>query len=411
MKVVVFNLGCKVNQYESDLIIQEIKGKGHTVSDQLEYADVYIINTCAVTAEAERKSRQAVARCKKFNPNSKILVCGCASQKSPKSFEKENVTYITGIAKKVDIINEIDRLSVSNNVQKLPTDYEYNPVLKETTRIRAYVKIQDGCNNFCSYCIIPYLRGRSRSRKIEDVVSEVKQLSKITKEIVLTGINFVQYGEDIGVTLTDLIDSLKDFDVRIRLGSFYVEALNEKLLESLFSLKNFCPHFHLSLQSGDDSVLKSMNRKYTTDLYYEKIELIRKFDKNASITTDIIVGFPTETEECFYNTLNFLKRVKFADIHVFPFSAREGTKAYLLPKIEKDVILKRRDILLELKKDFQAEYLDKNINVNQCCLMEEKEGEFCVGHSKNYIKVYSDKVKIGEIGNIIPSKKYKQGLK
>lgn len=408
MKAVVFNIGCKVNQYECDCISEELIKRGYTIKNNLEYADLYIINTCAVTNEAERKSRQAISRCQKYNKRAKIIMCGCACEKSAQDFSKDNVIFVTGVANKGEILAHIDDENFSVNICEIPERFE-NTTLSLANRTRAYIKIQDGCNNFCSYCIIPYLRGRSRSRKISDIVKEAEVLSKNTKEIVITGINLKQYGEDIGVTLAKLMSALQDIDARIRLGSFYVEAVNEELLDALFSLKNFCPHFHLSLQSGSDSVLRSMNRKYTTKEYLEKIDLIRKYDKNASITTDIIVGYPTETEENFNETLEFVKKVKFSDIHIFPFSQRKGTVAEKLALLPKEVVSLRKEKLTIEKFRLHKEYLLCNINILQNVIFEEKVGEYNVGYSERYIRIYSKSN--SDFEAVLPKELYKDGLK
>lgn len=410
MKAVVFNLGCKVNQYECDLLSEGLSARGYEVSEELGYADLYVINTCAVTAEAEKKSRQAVARCRKYNDNCSIIVCGCASEHNSEAFRKDNVTFISGVANKQSILDHIDQKYNSIDISEIPSVYE-DGILRGGHRTRAYVKIQDGCNNFCSYCLIPYLRGRSRSREISSVVKEVDELSRVTDEIVLTGINFTQYGEDTGTDLATLIRALNGFEPRIRLGSFYVEALNRELLDALFSCKRFCPHFHLSLQSGDDSVLKKMNRKYSSADYLSRIELIRTYDKNASITTDVIVGFPTETEEEFHNTVEFIKKVKFSDIHVFPFSAREGTVAYDMPKIDAKTIDERRNVLLKLKKELIKDYLEKNIGVEQNVLFEECVNGISEGYSERYIRIYKEGDFLGRTLKVTPTAIYKHGLK
>ncbi len=406
MRAVVFNLGCKVNQYESDLLGEELIRLGYEVVYDLVEADIYIINTCAVTAEAERKSRQAVSRCLAMNYRARIFVCGCASQKSPDSFRKENVIFVTGTAKKSSIL---DHLTDEGFSYFCPEATEYdNGTLTVANRTRAYVKIQDGCNNFCSYCVIPYLRGRSRSKPIKDIVDEVTCLSKKTSEIVITGINTMAYGIDIGTNLTELIKALKNVDVRIRIGSFYAEGITEELLDALFSLKNFCPYFHLSLQSGDNKVLRDMNRHYTTDVYAEKIALIRKYDENACIATDVIVGFPTETEETHSNTMNFIREVGFSDIHVFPFSAREGTRAYRMPRLDKGTVLRRRNELLELKRELKEKYLKKNIGKEQRVLIEEKICQYYCGYSQYYIKIYTNKD--SGIVNCYPNEIFSDGL-
>ncbi len=407
MKAVVFTLGCKVNRYESDVISQELIKRGYEVTDELGPADIYVLNTCAVTSEAERKSRQAVGRCRKFNPDCKIFVLGCASQKSFSSFEKDNVVYIGGTGGKLRLFEYLNNNSLKIDPIEIK-DYE-DSLLSTPSRTRSFVKIQDGCNNFCSYCIIPYLRGRSRSRRISSIVKEVELLSEKTPEIVLTGINTMAFGLDTGESLPELINALKDFDVRIRMSSFYAEGITEELIESLYNLKKFCPHYHLSLQSGDTDVLKKMNRRYTPDVYKKKIELIRKYDKNAAITTDIIVGFPTETEENFNNTVSFCENVSFSDLHIFPFSPREGTVAAKMDPIKKEIVSEREKRLFEVKKKLKNKYLLNNIGTEQEVLIEQKEGDFYVGYSRNYTKIYTESNVT--IQRVIPRQIYKDGLK
>ncbi len=339
MKAVVFTLGCRVNQYESDVMVGSLQKAGYDVSDQLEYADIYILNTCAVTKEAERKSRQLVARAKKYNKNAKIFLCGCASEKNVKQFADMGVEFVCGTKNKWAIL---DILGVKRHI----------PLTK---RRQAYVNIQDGCDNFCTYCVIPYLRGDSRSRQIAEVVDEVKALERTNQEIILTGINIAKYGLDIGCTLKDLVDNLRDVKLPIGIGSFYVEGITEELMLSLSNLRAFIPHFHLSLQTGDDQELRDMGRKYTTDEYFQKVQLIRKYFSDAVITTDIIVGFPTETDDSHKNTLDFIKKVGFSDIHIFVFSKREGTKAYDMPSLSPKVVEERRQQLAQLKIKLQGD--------------------------------------------------------
>lgn len=410
MKAVVFNIGCKVNQYECDVIMQSLEEKGYDVSCEMVFADLYILNTCAVTNEAERKSRQAIARCRHLNSKAKIMVCGCASKKNPKSFEKENVICIAGVYNKKDILNHIEDVDIIKNIEDNGFVCDnFNDILHKTNRTRAYVKIQDGCNCFCTYCIIPYLRGRSRSRNIDEIINEINELKNHTKEIVLTGINLMSYGLDLGTNLLELIKKMKNIDVRIRLGSFYVEGLNRELLKALFDLKQFCPHFHLSLQSGDNEVLKNMNRHYTTDMFKEKINLIRSFDNNAAITTDIIVGFPTETHEQFENTTNFVKEIGFSDIHIFPFSKREGTVAAKWECLPKQIIKQREEKLFEIKTDLRRKYLSDNIGVVQNVLFEDEYLGYKRGYSERYIRIYK---KNGiYIEKVIPRGIFSDGLK
>lgn len=403
MKAVVFNLGCKVNQYESDTLLQELANRGIEVSAELSYADFYVINTCAVTAEAERKSRQAVKRCLNFNPKAKVYIWGCAGEYKPQDFLKKQVVSVYGAKNKQKILEIIDKDLVEEIKQKKVY------TLKKSSRTRAYVKIQDGCNNFCSYCIIPHLRGRSFSRHKDEIIEEIRCLSKTYNEIVLTGINLMLYGKDNGSSLAQLITGLKDIDCRIRLGSFYVEGMTKELLDALFNLKRFCPHFHLSLQSGDNDVLKSMNRHYTVQDYLQKIELIRSYDSNAAITTDVIVGYPTETEQMFANSAQFIKEVGFSDIHIFPFSSREGTEAAKLKPIDGEVIKNRVSVLSGIKKELQKNYLNANIGIIQNVLFEERKDGLNCGYSERYIRVYAD-TELKQ-ARIKPTQIIKDGLK
>ena len=408
MKIAIFNLGCKVNQYECDVLTEKLTFYGHEVAQELVFADVYILNTCAVTAEAERKSRQAISRCLKLNPNAKVIVMGCASQKSPESFRKDGVIYVKGVAEKMNIIDHLQDETFMESISDFPVHYE-EMTLKIPHRTRAFVKIQDGCNHFCSYCIIPYLRGRSRSRDLRSIVDEINILSGQTKEVVLTGIDIMHYGKDNGESLTNLIRAIADADVRIRLSSVYAEEVSPELLDALFSLKHFCSHFHLSLQSGDDGVLKDMNRRYTTAVYRDKINLIRKYDQNAGITTDVIVGYPTETDEAFENTLRFVQEEAFTDLHVFPFSSRSGTVAARLPQISPDLMKTRKKRMAQMKETLKKNFLEKNLFVPQNVLIEEKIGDYNVGYSENYIKIYTKKD--GELLTITPTALFNDGLK
>ena len=408
MKIVVFNFGCKVNQYESDVLINLLEQRGHEVSTTLKYADCYIINTCAVTNEAERKSRQAISRVKHFNKNAKIFICGCASEKNSEQFiKKENVVTVKGVANKYQLVNLIEE---GENVEPLPTVFEDG--VAKTTRTRSYIKIQDGCNNFCSYCIIPYLRGRSRSRQIYSILSEINSLKDV-HEVVLTGIDISSYGLDINTNLVELVNSLKDCNYRIRVGSFEVRVISRELLQALKSLKNFCPQFHLSLQNGDKSVLKSMNRRYTPDEYYSKICLIREYFPNASITTDIIVGFPTETDLAFKNTLEFVKKVEFYNVHIFPYSAREGTVAYKKYKmLDKQIVSNREEQLKKIKEDCKIKYEKQFVGKTVEVLVEDVENNYKVGYTKEYIKVYcNSNLPQNTLQNIKITGLYLDGLK
>lgn len=401
MKVCVFTLGCKVNFYESDSLINLLNAKGFETTNKLEYADIYVLNTCCVTNEGERKSRQLVSRVRAYNQNAKIIVCGCASQKNAKQFEDLGVSVVVGNGYKTEILNLIDKEKFVS-IKKLPLNY-IDDMQSASQRVRAYLKVQDGCNNFCSYCIIPFVRGRSRSRDIESVIFEAERLSKTCGEIVLTGINLSDYKP----SLIELIEALKDVKSRIRLGSLEVNVVTENFLERLVKIKNFCPHFHLSLQSGSTKVLKDMNRHYLKEEYLEKVELIKKYFPYASITTDLIVGFPTETEDDFLESLDTINKAEFFMVHCFPYSKREGTKASLMPQVLNVVKKEREKRVIELTKQLNLKYLDKLI-ANKVCqnvLIEEEmiieNNKFFVGHSEFFVKCYVRSDKKIEINDII----------
>ena len=404
MKAVVFTLGCKVNSYESSSIMRGLCELGYEVSDKLSYADLYIVNTCAVTAEAEKKSRQAIARVKKFNKDAKIIVCGCASQKSPESFiEKEGVSLVTGAMNKDKILDILFEKGIKIDDG---SDYYEKFTAIEGLKTRSFVKIQDGCDNFCSYCIIPYLRGRSRSRPIESIERELDSLS--AKEVVLTGINISKYSFD-GKTLNDLVSRLKKYPFRIRLGSIEDVIIDRELLSALASLPDFAEHFHLSLQSGSDKVLKEMNRKYTTEKFLDSVALIREYFPSAAITTDVIAGYSTETDEDFSKTLDFCEKVRFADIHCFEYSKREGTTGAKFKELPAAVKKDRLNRLLELKKRLKSEYIDSFIGKELSFLPEDTEDGYTVGYTGNYIKVYVDKKVEGDFYKVRLKERFGDG--
>lgn len=400
MKISVLTLGCKVNKYESDAIIGRLEKMGYQVFDGLEKADVYIINTCAVTGEAEKKSRQVIAKCRKLNANAKILVCGCASQNNKLQFEEKGVDFVGGVAKKNFIPGYVAMIEqgklLPSEAAALPLVYEEGENAKQT-RTRAYIKIQDGCNNFCSYCIIPYLRGRSRSRDVESILQEAKALPSFVKEIVLTGINVTDFKIDGRSGLLSLLQQLDSLGKRLRLSSLEETLVDEEFVKNLAELENFCPFFHLSLQSGSEQVLKSMNRKYTPEEFKKSVNIIRKYFKNAGITTDVIVGFPTETDQLFDESYNFIKDVGFSGLHIFQYSKRPGTVAARLNDLQSSIKKERAKKLEELDKLLRQRFISQNKEVS--VLIEEKEGEFYVGYSKNYIKCYikSNKDIVGQV--------------
>ena len=389
MKAVVFTLGCKVNGVESGSLIAGLRERGWEVSDELVFADLYILNTCAVTGEAEKKSRQAIARVRAVNPHAAIVVCGCAAEKAPEAFSaREGVFLVTGARQKSKILELLDTVSAdaAGQIQIDDTDNAYDDMLPPVSlKTRAFIKIQDGCNNFCSYCIIPYLRGRSRSRTIESAASEI--LSSAAEEAVITGIDISSY-RDGEAGLAELLEAVKDAKCRIRLGSLEVGVINERLLESAQRVRDFAPQFHLSLQSGADAVLRKMNRHYTREEYLAKVALIRRYFPSAAITTDIIVGFPTETEADFADTLDLARRAGFSHIHCFPYSRRTGTNAAKLKDLAPQVKKERLHRLMVLAEELRTEYERKFIGKTLELVPEEQKDGYTVGYSENYIRLY-----------------------
>ncbi len=406
MEICVFTLGCRVNSYESDAISKLLREKGHTVyTGGLVKAELYVLNTCAVTAEAERKSVQCIARIKKLNPNAKILVCGCASQHAPERFEKDGVYYVSGTADKISIAEKLDVLGKSD----FREEKEYVECVADSQKAKTYIKVQDGCNNFCSYCIIPYLRGRERSRKIENAVNEIQ--NSLSSEVVITGINLSAFGKERGESLTDLILALRGTKKRISLGSISVSLITREFLSALKTLPNFCPHFHISLQSGSNKVLSDMNRKYTREDYLEKVNLIREYFDNPSITTDVIVGYPTETENDFEDTLSLLKKCEMSDVHIFPYSPRKGTKGYKLGALDGEMVSKRVQRITTLRDNLRDVYVKSHIGMQSKVLVEEMVDGLSVGYSDRYVRVYiGEKINQGEIVKVTLKEKYIDGL-
>lgn len=388
MKAVVFTLGCKVNESESASIMSALEKMGWQTDIRLTEADLYVLNTCAVTREAEKKSRQLIARARKFNPDAEIYVCGCASQKDEKSFISKGVTFVTGARRKQDVIDAIARRHGVDTVTM--------PFPKKT-RTRAFLKIQDGCNNFCSYCIIPYLRGRETSRPIGDILQEIAATD--SPEIVLNGINISSYEGG----LEKLIRALEGVKKRIRLGSLECGAVNEGLLTALEKLYDFAPQFHLSLQSGSDKVLKDMNRHYTREEYLSKCALIYGHFPDAAITADIIAGFPTESGEDFKSSLSIIEEAGFARVHAFAYSPREGTVAYKMRDIPPDIKSARLHALLTAAEESAQRFIKKFLGRELEIIAEDAEGGYTSGYTGNYIRVY---VK----GTLVSGEKYRVKL-
>ena len=404
-KAALHNLGCKVNAYETEAMQELLEQAGYEIVPFKEGADIYIINTCTVTNMADRKSRQMLHRARKMNPDAIIVAAGCYVQtKDEEEKLDECIDIVIGNNRKKDIVEILEEYEgKKQTVQKDVIDinhtkeYEELHLSKTAEHTRAYLKVQDGCNQFCTYCIIPYARGRVRSRRKEDVVEEVKNLVKNGyQEVVLTGIHLSSYGVDFEETedLLSLILAVHEVEglKRIRLGSLEPRIITEKFVQTISGLEKMCPHFHLSLQSGCNATLKRMNRKYTAEEYYEKCELLRKYFEHPALTTDVIVGFPGETEEEFQQSMSFVDKVNFYETHIFKYSKREGTKAAVMPdQVPEQVKTVRSNQLLALnekkQKEFEQYYLGKSVEV----LMEEeieKDGKyFQTGHTKEYIRI------------------------
>lgn len=398
-KIATYTLGCKVNQYETRAIEEMFINKGYDIVPFDNKADIYIINTCTVTSISDRKSRQIIRRAKNISPNSKIVVIGCYSQNSPEEVANiKDVNLVIGTTDKQKIVQEVE--NITKDSKKIMVrdifeqkDFEDINISSTSAHTRAFLKIQDGCDRYCSYCIIPYTRGKVRSKKKEKIIDEVRILSDNGyKEIVLTGIHLASYGKDLkDEKLESVIKEINKIDgiKRIRLGSVEPMLINEEFLSEISRCDKFCPNFHLSLQSGSDETLKRMNRRYTAEEFYKSVVKIRDYYPNAMLTTDIIVGFPGETEEEFTQTYKYLKKIKFYQTHIFKFSPRKGTKAYEMPeKISPQIKSERSKILLSLSEKNKSDYEEKMIGSIEEVLFEEMEDGYYTGHTKNFVKVY-----------------------
>lgn len=398
MKVAAYTLGCKVNQYDTNAMLELLKKDGFSVVAMHEDADVYLINTCTVTNTADKKSRNMIRRLHHDHKDALICVCGCLAQR-----ESEEILAIEGVGAVVGTeqrgnIAAIVRESLDgnkvNHVGEISEGFEELNVTTGGELTRGYIKIQEGCNNFCSYCIIPYVRGRVRSRVKQSIVKEAKELAQNgVKEIVLTGIHISSYGQDSGESLIGMLQDLNAIDalVRIRLGSLEPHILTMDFLAELRKLNKICPHFHVSLQSGDDAVLKRMNRKYTCLEYAEYIANIRKVYERPAITTDVIVGFPAETEEEFCATCAFVERLRFSRLHVFPYSPREGTPAAKMDgSLPQSVKKDRANRLIGIGKKLEHEYAQQFLRTEQDVLFEQEAGDgLFEGYTDRYLRVHA----------------------
>ena len=388
--------GCKVNQYETNAMMQKMIEAGYEVVDFETKADIYIINTCTVTNMADKKSRQMLRRVKEINPEAILVAVGCYAQVAKEKLEQiPEIDLILGINEKNDIVEYVEQASKNTYVSDVLHQTEFLDFgdVTYTEKTRAVIKVQDGCNQFCSYCIIPYARGRIRSRKPESVIKEITDVAKEgIKEVVITGIHIASYGKDFNTEyrLIDLLEEIQKVDgiQRIRLGSLEPTLITEEFVTRLKKLSKICDHFHLSLQSGCNETLKRMNRKYTTDQFRHVVELLRNAYPEVHLTTDVIVGFPGETEEEFNKTYEFLKEIKFYKMHVFKYSPRSGTVAAKMPnQIDGNIKEERSNKLIELSDENEKEYNQKYIGKEVEVLLEEREGEYLKGHTTNYMVV------------------------
>lgn len=403
-KAALHNLGCKVNAYETEAMQHLLEEAGYEIVPFTQKADVYVINTCSVTNMADRKSRQMLHKAKKNNPDSIVVAAGCYVQTSEKEVLNDlSVDIVIGNDRKHDLVRLLEEYSLDSvndtvdDINDGKHDFEELFIDQTKEHTRAFIKVQDGCNQFCSYCIIPYARGRVRSRRFENVIAEVERLAANSfKEVVLTGIHLSSYGVDFEeatglLELIQAVNAVKGIE-RIRLGSLEPKIVTEHFASELSKLDKICPHFHLSLQSGCDATLKRMNRKYTTKEYERGCELLRKYFVHPAITTDVIVGFPSETEEEFEQTKAYLEHIHFYEMHIFKYSKRKGTRAAVMPdQIDEQIKAARSEKLIALGHDMSKEFRKFYIGKNEEVLFEEKavigDKEYFVGYTKEYVKV------------------------
>ncbi|MCL1924933.1 MAG: tRNA (N(6)-L-threonylcarbamoyladenosine(37)-C(2))-methylthiotransferase MtaB [Defluviitaleaceae bacterium] len=403
-KIAALTLGCKVNEYDTQAMLNIFTNRGYEIKQFDEKADIYLINTCTVTNLGDKKSRQMLRRAKAMNPNSIVIAAGCYSQVAP-----EEVAAIDGVNivignkdryKIVDLVESFDEETgeTLTSVSNLRYEKVFEELELESTnaKTRAFLKIQEGCNEFCTYCIIPYSRGRNRSREFTNIIKEAERLARAGyKELVLTGIHIASYGADNGEKLIDIVRELHKINgiERIRLSSVEPKVMTDEFVSGIKDLEKVCDHFHLSLQSGSDRILKLMNRKYTTNEFRESVRKIRSIMPNAAITTDIIVGFPGETKEDFIETYEFAKEINFADIHVFPYAAKKGTKSYNFKEhLTKEQKQSRVHELIKVRDKGAKEFKEKFVGQNMQVLFETDQKGKYIGLTTNYIKVSMESV-------------------
>lgn len=400
MKFAFYTLGCKTNQYETQAMERLLEQMGHTIGHFEEDCDAYVVNTCSVTAVADKKNRAIIRRCRKAHPAAVFGVCGCYTQHDAPAVRALGVDVIGGSANRQEFVSLLlDALNTHTCQEALDIplrrrDFEILPAGGLEERTRAMLKVQDGCVNFCTYCIIPYTRGPVRSAPLDTVVTQAKELeSRGYREIVVTGIEIASWGVDLPgkPPMTDMLAAICNAvpHVRIRLGSLEPRVITEDFCRIMASLPNLCPQFHLSMQSGCDTVLARMKRKYDTARYYESVCLLRRFFPGCAITTDMIVAFPGETEEEFQRSLEFIRKCGFADMHIFPYSRRPGTPADKMPGQHDNATKEARSrMAIQLAEEMSRDYRKTLVGTAQSVLFEDREGEYFTGHAPNYVKVY-----------------------
>ena len=418
-KVALHNLGCKVNAYELEAMQEMLEKAGYEIVPFAPGADVYIINTCTVTNIADRKSRQMLHKARKMNPEAIVIAAGCyvQAQKNMENID-DAIDIVLGNNRKQDLLFVLENYKKGSGQEKdlisldKPVEYEELQLSSTGEHTRAYLKVQDGCNQFCSYCIIPYVRGRVRSRRKEEVLEEVLRLTKNGyQEFVLTGIHLSSYGVDCEDNLLELIKAVHEIEgvKRIRLGSLEPRIITEEFAQALGNMPKICPHFHLSLQSGCDATLMRMNRKYSAEEYLEGCRLLRKYFKNPALTTDVIVGFPQESEEEFEQSYKMIESVEFYETHIFKYSRRQGTKAAAMEgQITEAVKAARSEKMLELNRQRSLEYEESMIGKNLEILLEEEvelQGKaYYLGHSREYVKVAVEKTESLKVNDLLTVK-------
>ncbi len=398
MRIAIYTLGCKVNQYETQAMEQELTARGHELVDFEQPADAYIINTCSVTAISDKKSRQMIRRARKLNPDAIVAACGCYVQTHTDEVLELGIDLVGGTGQRMEFLRQL--LTAAEKKTRVLVDdalhrheFEILPAGGQMSRTRAMLKVEDGCRNFCTYCIIPFARGPVRSLPISEAVAQTGQLAaEGYQEVVITGIEISSWGQDLDgeKSLMDLLEAVSAAagEMRLRLGSLEPRTITEDFCRRAAKLTNLCPHFHLSLQSGCDETLRRMNRRYDTERFYKSVTLLREFFPGVAITTDLITGFPGETEEEFQKTLDFIRRCEFAQIHVFPYSVRPGTRAAAMEQLPKSVKEERAARAGEVAAQLHEQYLQSCVGQVYPVLFEQpgREGEF-TGHAPNYMEV------------------------